>query len=96
MENQITQLLIVALAIVPFCNAVVQVVKTTVTVPSRFVPILSIVIGIALGGVFTFITDGYTLTQILIAGGIAGMASCGIYDIVVPNTKASGNTTETK
>lgn len=85
MDNSITQLLIVALAIVPFCNGIVQVVKTSINVPKNFIPLISIVAGVAVGGIFTMITKDYSLIQLLIAGGIAGMASCGVYDIVVPN-----------
>jgi hypothetical protein len=85
MENSITQLLIVALAIVPFCNGIVQVVKTSINIPKNFIPLVSIVSGVVVGGIFTLITKDYTLTQLLIAGGVAGMASCGVYDIVVPN-----------
>jgi hypothetical protein len=90
MNNAITQLLIVALAIVPFCTGLTQGVKITFPkLSSRFYPIIAIVIGILLGAISNFITADYTIVQLLISGGIAGMASCGLYDIVI--TKVTDN-----
>lgn len=83
MNNVITQLLVVALAIVPFVNAVVGLIKKSfINLKSNFYPIISVVVGIVLGALFAFLPDvHYSLSQMIIAGVIAGMASCGVYEI---------------
>lgn len=84
MENSITTLLIIALAITPFATGLTQGIKIMFPkLSSRFYPLVSIVVGISVGAVFSLIVNDYTITQLLISGGIAGMASCGLYDIVV-------------
>lgn len=82
MDQQITQLLIVAYAIVPFCNGIVEIVKRSLELPSRFVPVASLIIGALLGAIFSLIAPNYNVVQLIMAGGIAGMASCGVYDII--------------
>lgn len=84
MENSITTLLIIALAITPFATGLTQGIKIMFPrLSNRFYPLVSIVIGISVGAIFSLIVNDYTITQLLISGGIAGMASCGLYDIVV-------------
>ena len=91
MDNIITHLLIAAISLVPFCTGLTQGVKIVFpNLSSRFYPVISIGIGIALGAISSMLTKDFTMIQLLLAGGIAGMASCGLYDIVLtrPATKA--------
>lgn len=96
MKNSITQLLIIALAIIPFCNGIVQVIKTSVNIPSRFVPLVSVVCGIVIGAIFKLIAGDYDFTQLLIAGGIAGMSSCSVYDVISRGTTKKTSRTSKK
>jgi Na+-transporting NADH:ubiquinone oxidoreductase subunit NqrE len=96
MKNAITQLLIIALAIIPFCNGIVQVIKTSINIPSRFIPLISVVCGIVIGALFKLIAGDYDFTQLLIAGGIAGMSSCSVYDVISRGSTKKINHTNKK
>jgi hypothetical protein len=49
---------------------------------SNFIPIIAFAVGILLGFLFSFLPSvNYSLIQMLMAGGIAGMAACGVYEI---------------
>jgi hypothetical protein len=96
MENTMTQLLIIALAILPFATGLTQGVKIVFPkLDSRFYPVISIVVGVAVGALASLITKDYTITNLMIAGGIAGMSACGLYDIVITK-KTTDTNNETK
>lgn len=66
-----------ALVATPVVTALVQAIKMTGVIPARFLPLLSVVIGTALGGA------GYLLVQDplhIVAGFTAGLAASGFYD----------------
>jgi hypothetical protein len=88
MNNDITQLLVIAYAIVPFVNGLVGLVKKSFPkMQSNFVPLIAFAVGIVLGAVFAFMPNvSYNLVQMVMAGGIAGMASCGVYQIATVST----------
>ena len=83
MNNDITQLMVIAYAIVPFVNGLVSLVKRSApTLKSNFIPLIAFVVGLILGLIFSFLPSvEYTIVQMLMAGGIAGMAACGVYEI---------------
>jgi hypothetical protein len=95
MNNQITQLLIIALAIVPFTNALVGVVKKSFPkMKSNFYPLIALISGILIGFVSAFLPNiQYTVIQMIMAGAIAGMASCGVYQIATVTTTSNDSTT---
>lgn len=75
--NTIQELLVTAAWLVPVITAMVQVIKTAwATLPDRFVPLLSVVVGVVFGIVFI----GWGLTGIF-AGLIFGLTSSGFYDL---------------
>jgi hypothetical protein len=62
---------------VPVIMAVVQVIKKTDRIPSNYMPLVSLTVGLLAGVVAAF----YTLNPIsIITGFIAGLASSGAYD----------------
>lgn len=82
MENFVSQLGILAVVIVPIVNAIVQIIKATLpNIESKFYPVISIVAGIGVGLLLALSGNG-ELGSMAIAGGLAGMASCGAYDLV--------------
>jgi hypothetical protein len=95
MNNDITQLLIIAYAIVPFVNGLVGLIKKSIpTLKSNFVPIIAFVVGIITGFVFSFLPSvQYSMVQMIMAGGIAGMAACGVYQIATVTNTSKDSTT---
>lgn len=98
MNNDITQLLIIAYAIVPFTNAVTGLIKKTFPkLQSNFIPMISVVVGISLGCIFSFLPNvSYSLIQMILAGGIAGMSACGVYQIATVTTTPKDTTPSNK
>lgn len=83
MENSITQLIVIAVAILPFCNGLTQATKPLIGLKSQYIPALAILIGMFIGGVFRFLPGvEYNLAQMIIAGSIAGLSSSGFYDFL--------------
>ncbi|MED4579004.1 holin [Bacillus atrophaeus] len=72
--------LIFATILAPILTALVQLVKKTVKMPTNFVPAISFVIGIGLGAVAYPFTD-LDLVLRLWAGGFAGLAATGLFEI---------------
>ncbi|WP_213525017.1 holin [Paenibacillus sp. J31TS4] len=69
--------------------ALVQLVKTTVTLPKNVVPIVGLAIGIAIGAAAYPFTE-LELVLRLWAGGFAGLSSTGLYELAF--NPRSGNT----
>lgn len=71
----ITQLMVSAAWISPVVIALVQVIKTAIDVPSRFVPLLSLAVGVATSAVIvSFDATG------LVFGVLVGLTASGLYD----------------
>lgn len=72
--------------------ALTQVVKKASVVPKNIIPIISMVIGVAVGGVTAFIPEIVTELSIagrLLAGLISGLMATGIWETL---SKREGNT----
>ena len=97
MNSDITQLLVIAYAIVPFTNAAVGLIKKSFPkLKSNFIPLIALVAGVLIGFLSAFLPNvQYSIIQMIMAGGIAGMASCGVYQIATvtttPKDSASNN-----
>lgn len=61
-------------------SGVVQAVKHTDTINNRYLPMLAIFIGVAIGGLATFV--GVSLVERLWAGAISGLMAVGFYEVV--------------
>lgn len=76
------EVLLFATVLAPILTALVQLVKKTVNMPTNIVPAVSFVLGIVLGaGAYPF-TD-LDLVLRLWAGGFAGLAATGLFEIGV-------------
>lgn len=80
------QVLIFTTILAPIVAALVQVVKQSVTLPNNVLPILSLVIGLAVGSVSFPFTE-MDLVLRLWAGAFAGLGGTGLYELV---TKREG------
>lgn len=82
MDNVINQLLVISLALSPLVSAFVSLVKISApNLKSNLIPLVALVIGIVIGAAAFFLNVGYTFAQLIIAGAIAGLASCGLYKL---------------
>ncbi|WP_397443422.1 holin [Peribacillus sp. TH24] len=81
MDTEIMQqVLIFTTLLVPIVTAVVQVVKSTVTLPNNVLPILSLVVGLGIGSVAFPFTDMDIVLR-LWAGAFAGLGGTGLYEV---------------
>ncbi|WP_117168885.1 holin [Paraliobacillus sediminis] len=83
------QVLIFATVLLPIVTALVELVKKTVNLPKNIVPAVSFVVGIAIGAVAYPFSD-LDLIMRLWAGGFAGLAGTGLFELAV--NKREGNT----
>ena len=76
----LTFLLVIAASIAVFVAAAIEVVKRTTNLPTRYLPITSIVVGIFVAIIVTPFGpyDYYTMA---IAGAVAGLSACGLFDL---------------
>lgn len=75
-----TTLFIIASAITILVTAFIEVVKRTSNIPARFLPITSIVVGIFVAVIVTPFAD-YDYYTMVVAGAIAGLSACGLFDL---------------
>jgi uncharacterized membrane protein len=92
MNNDITQIAIIAFAIVPFVNAIIGLIKQTIpNLKGNYVPAIAFGTGIILGLLFAFLPNvNYSLGIMLMAGGVAGLTSVGVYEIANLPKKGDG------
>lgn len=73
-------LFIIAIAILGIINGVVQVLKKSFKIAARFIPIVSVTVGILIGLIIQPLTD-YSLYTMALGGLIGGLAACGTFDL---------------
>jgi hypothetical protein len=73
------EILMLATVIAPITSALVQAIKVSFKVDKRHLPLLSVVVGVALGASATFL--GAELTIRMWAGGISGLAATGLFEL---------------
>ncbi|WP_079708632.1 holin [Paraliobacillus ryukyuensis] len=83
------QVLIFATVLLPIVTALVELVKRTVNIPKNIVPMISLVVGLAVGAAAYPFTD-LELIMRLWAGGFAGLAGTGLFELAV--NKRQGKT----
>lgn len=93
MSNDITQLLLIATAIVPFVNAIVGLIRKSIpAIKAHYMPLISLGAGVVIGVIFALLPNvEYSAVQLALAGGIAGMAACGVFDIAAVKNKTEGD-----
>jgi len=82
------EVLLFATVLAPILTALVHLVKKTVNLPVNIIPLVSFLLGIALGYIAYPFTDLDTVLR-LWAGGFAGLAATGLFEL---GTKREGTT----
>lgn len=85
------QVLIFATVLLPIVTAVVELIKKTVNLPKNLIPMISLVVGLFIGAIAYPFTD-FELILRLWAGGFAGLAGTGLFEIM---NKRDGMTKDT-
>ena len=90
MINQsLNDVLSFASVLVVFVMAVVQLVKTTINLPKKIIPLVGVLIGLLLGLAFYPFTELQTIER-LWGGGLAGLSATGFFELAF--NKRAGNT----
>lgn len=76
----LTTLLVIAASITILVTAFIEVVKRTTNISARYLPITSIVVGIFVAVIVTPFAN-YDYYTMIIAGAIAGLSACGLFDL---------------
>ncbi|KGR89159.1 holin [Lysinibacillus odysseyi] len=76
----LTFLLVIAASIAIFVAAAIEVVKRTTNLPTRYLPITSIVVGIFVAIIVTPFSE-YDYYTMVVAGAVAGLSACGLFDL---------------
>lgn len=77
----LTNIFMIAMAMVAIVLAVVEVLKRTFNINTQFMPIASVVIGIFVGVICCPLSE-YPLYIMLMAGFIAGLTASGTFDLL--------------
>lgn len=77
----LTILFVVALTIVTLIAAVAEVIKNTFNINARYMPMVSLIIGIVVGLILYPLSD-YNAYIMAVAGGIAGLSASGAFDLL--------------
>lgn len=62
---------------IPVTAGLVQIIKATEVIPTRFIPLVSVIIGTGLGGIAYAVVQDITL---VVAGFMAGLGASGAYE----------------
>lgn len=74
------EIIVFAMVLVPIITGLVEVVKKTVSTPINLIPLIAVVLGLLVGGLYTY--TELTLTSRLWAGLLAGMAATGLFELI--------------
>ncbi|MCM2674257.1 holin [Alkalicoccobacillus plakortidis] len=73
-------ILMLATVISPVVLAIIELLKRTVNLPKRFLPLIAVGVGLIVGGLSFPFTD-LDLAMRLWAGGLAGLSATGLFEI---------------
>lgn len=82
------EILIFATILLPIVTALVELVKKTFPIKNNFIPAISVVVGLIIGAAAYPFTDLDTVLR-LWAGGLAGLAGTGLFELVKPRDGVS-------
>lgn len=84
METLISQLLdnsmAIAVLLIPLLSALVQLVKVTVDIPTRYIPILTVFLGILLNLAVGIGLGEHNYAYHIFIGAVVGLSASGLYD----------------
>ena len=78
-EELINNAVLVAVILAPITTGIIEVVKQTLNIDNRYLPILSLLVGI-LVAVAIALGTGQDLAQYILVGIVGGLSSAGLYD----------------
>ena len=78
-EELMNNAVLMALALAPITTGMIEVVKQTLNINNRYLPILSLLVGIFVA-VAIALGTGQDIVQYIIVGVVGGLSSAGLYD----------------
>ena len=78
-EELINNAVLVAVILAPITTGIIEVVKQTLNIDNRYLPILSLLVGIFVA-VAIALGTGQDLVQYVLVGIVGGLSSSGLYD----------------
>ena len=79
MEELMNNAVLVAIILAPITTGIIEVVKQTTSVDNKYLPLISLVVGI-LVAVLIALGTGQDIVQYVLVGVIGGLSSAGLYD----------------
>lgn len=80
------EVLLFATVLLPIVTAVVELIKRTFNLPKNIIPLISLIVGLFIGVAATPFTD-FDIVLRLWAGGIAGLAGTGLFELMTNKRK---------
>ena len=78
-EELINNAVLVAVILAPITTGIIEVVKQTLNINKRYLPILSLLVGIFIA-VAIALGTGQDVTQFVLVGIVGGLSASGLYD----------------
>ena len=78
-EELINNAVLVAVILAPITTGIIEVVKQTLNINKRYLPILSLLVGIFIAAAIALGT-GQDVTQFVLVGIVGGLSASGLYD----------------
>ena len=78
-EELINNAVLVAVILAPITTGIIEVVKQTLNINNRFLPILSLLVGIFVA-VAIALGTGQDVVQFILVGIVGGLSASGLYD----------------
>lgn len=78
-EELMNNAVLVAVILAPLTTGIIEVVKQTLNVDTRYLPILSLLVGVLVAVAIAFGT-GQDVVQFVLVGIVGGLGSSGLYD----------------
>jgi len=78
-EELINNAVLLAVVLAPITTGIIQVVKQTLNIDNKYLPIISLLVGI-LVAVLIALGTGQDIVQYILVGVIGGLSASGLYD----------------
>lgn len=85
-----TEVLIYMTFLTVVTTAIVQVIKKANVVPSQYLPLLSLFVGVVAGALATFLPNAGSLAVMLWSGALAGLGGTGLFEQFTNRAKKYG------
>ena len=79
MEELVNNAVLVAVILAPLTTGIIEVVKQTTSVDNKYLPLISLVVGV-LVAVLIALGTGQDIVQYILVGVIGGLSASGLYD----------------